>query len=145
MPDSSISKMTVVKAVTGITDASKLWEADNNSLPRRLLIKGKMVSLHEQSPERRVNLRSTMATMYGRIDESEAHNEDWKTYVEYEEMFCDANGIENDKHIAILLSCVGAKKYGLPKSLTAPAKPSEKSYRKIVDILKNHITPSQWS
>ena len=80
-------------------------------------------------------------TMYGRINEFEAHNEDWETYVERVEMFFDANGTENDKHVAILLSCVGAKTYGLLKSLTAPAKPSEKSYKEIVDILKNHLNP----
>ena len=51
------------------------------------------------------------ATTYGRINEFEAHNEDWETYVERVEMFFDANGIENDKHVAILLSCVGAKTY----------------------------------
>ena len=36
---------------------------------------------------------------------------------------------------------LGAKTYGLLKSLTAPAKPSEKSYKEIVDILKNHLNP----
>ena len=51
MPDSSTSTMTVLKAVTGIIDAqylegvqnsttcgastSKIWKAENNSLPRR--------------------------------------------------------------------------------------------------------------
>ena len=62
-----------------------------------------------------MNLCNTMATAkaattYGTINEFEAHNEDWETYVERVEMFFDANGIENDKHVAILLSCVWAQK-----------------------------------
>ena len=52
-----------------------------------------------------------------------------------------ANCIEEDKRGSILLTCVGAKTYELLKSLTAPAKPSEKSYKEIVNIVKNHLSP----
>ena len=70
MPDPSISTMTVVKAVTEIIDAqylegvqkfNHLWRIYFKTLGSReqliaqktVLIKGKMVSLHEQSPEER--------------------------------------------------------------------------------------------
>ena len=70
MPDSSTSTMTVVKAVTGIIDAqylesvqkfNHLWRIYFKTLGSReqflaqktVLIKGKMVSLHQQSPEER--------------------------------------------------------------------------------------------
>ena len=68
MPDPSTSTMTVVKAVTGIIDAqylegvqkfNHLWRIYFKTLGSReqflaqktVLIKGKMVSLHQQSPE----------------------------------------------------------------------------------------------
>ncbi|KAI4895675.1 hypothetical protein NFI96_020671 [Prochilodus magdalenae] len=53
-----------------------------------------------------------------------------------------ANDItDGDKMKAILLSGVGATTYSLMRSLLCPQKPSDKTYKELVDLLKAHFNP----
>jgi len=40
-----------------------------------------------------------------------------------------------------MLSLIGCRTYGLLRSLTAPAKPSEKTYDEVVETLTRHFSP----
>ena len=76
----------------------------------------------------------------GHIDTFDESVEQWATYVERFEHFVLANEIEEDKRVVVLLSVVGAKTYGLLRSLIAPDKPGEKDYKDIVDALQGHFS-----
>lgn len=79
--------------------------------------------------------------MIGTITAFDNDAEDWGTYVERVELYCEANAIENDKKVAVLLSIMGVKTYGLLRSLLTPEKPADKSFQQIVDILNEHLNP----
>ncbi|KAL0198805.1 hypothetical protein M9458_007345, partial [Cirrhinus mrigala] len=64
--------------------------------------------------------------------------EPWTTYIERFEHFVEANSI--DKKVPVLLSVIGGKTYGLLRSLIAPDKPREKSFKHITDTLQQHFS-----
>ena len=82
-----------------------------------------------------------MAGRLGQMDCFDSTVEDWSTYVKRLEQYCVANDVKDEKKVAVLLSFVGAKTYNLLRSLTAPAKPSEKTFKENVDLLKGHLNP----
>ena len=70
-----------------------------------------------------------MATAHGSMGTFDPE-EDWYSYVERLEQYCEANGIENaEKKRATLLSCCGPKTYGLIRGLVAPDKSKDKSFQ----------------
>ena len=76
----------------------------------------------------------TFATMpIGKIDAFDEANDDWNAYVERMELYFIANEIDKDKQVAVMLSLMGNKTYGLLRNLAAPAKPSTLSFKTIVD------------
>ena len=52
-----------------------------------------------------------------------------------------ANGIKEEKRVAVLLSVIGGKVYGLLRNLVAPATVSEQSYQELTATLKAHFDP----
>ena len=85
-------------------------------------------------------LATKMAT-YGTIKEFEAENEKISSYLERVELYFAANEIANEKKVAILLSVIGAKTYGLIRDLLAPTNPKEKSFDQLAEVLKKHFEP----
>ena len=84
----------------------------------------------------------TFATMpIGKIDAFDEANDDWNAYVERMEQYFIANEIDKDKQVAVMLSLMGNKTYGLLRNLAAPAKPSTLSFKTIVDTLQKHLSP----
>jgi len=82
-----------------------------------------------------------MAT-HGTIGEFQHAQEDWLAYVERLEQYFTANDVESaDKQRAILLSSVGAPTYRLIRNLLAPAKPTDKTLKEIVDAAQAHHQP----
>ena len=77
----------------------------------------------------------------GKVDEFDSANEDWEAYMERVELYCDANDVEEDKKVSVLLSLIGAKTYNLLRNLVSPAKPSSKTFDDIQKILQNHLKP----
>ena len=53
----------------------------------------------------------------------------------------DANGIEDDKQVAVLLTAIGSSTYALLSSLIAPRKPREKSFAELTETLCCHFDP----
>ena len=82
-----------------------------------------------------------MAT-HGKIEEFDPSHETWVTYVERLEFYFIANGIEDPvKKRAVLLTVSGPTTYKLIRNLSAPTKPSEKSYDELVALVNSHYTP----
>ena len=77
----------------------------------------------------------------GKIDPFDNAVEDWHSYIERIEQYFAANDVSDEKRVPCLLSLIGSQTYGLLRSLTAPHKPSEKSYANIVEILSAHLSP----
>ena len=82
-----------------------------------------------------------MAT-HGTIGEFNIAQEDWLTYVERLQQYFTANDVNNaEKQRAILLSCVGASTYQLIRNLLAPAKPTDHTFKDIVEAVQAHHQP----
>lgn len=77
----------------------------------------------------------------GKVEEFDGANEDWESYVERIELYFIANDVEDNKKVPTLLSLIGVKTYHLLRNLLAPEKPAEQTFQKIVDTLKNHLSP----
>ena len=68
----------------------------------------------------------------GNIEEY-SPNTDWKQYVERLEIFFELNNVQTDKQASSILTLMGSKMYGLLRSITAPRRPKELTYKEIVD------------
>ena len=86
-----------------------------------------------------------MAAALGQVDAFDENLEDIECYLERVEQFIAADGIEgaNNRDRVVLLSLVGRKVYKLLRNLTAPAKPSDKSYDELKTLLKTHYRPKK--
>lgn len=77
----------------------------------------------------------------GQMNVFENGTGDWTTYVERVEQYCLANKVEDERKVAVLLSVMGVKTYNLLRSLITPAKPADKSFKKITEVLQKHFQP----
>ena len=69
-----------------------------------------------------------MATaLIGSINPFESNTETWTSYQERLELYFIVNDIAAAKRVAGLLTLLGERTYCLLRSLTSPAKPSEKT------------------
>ena len=84
----------------------------------------------------------TMAVQFGHVGEFEEGCEEWTQYAERLGHFLTANGItDGEKKQAVFLSVIGPKAYKLLGSLIAPAKPGEKTYKELVEVMTQHHNP----
>ncbi len=82
-----------------------------------------------------------MAVTIGHMEAFDESVEPWTTYTERFEHFVEANSIDADKKVPVLLSVIGGKTYGLFRSLIAPDKPREKSFKHSTDTLQQNFCP----
>ena len=66
-------------------------------------------------------------TRHGRLNEFDAENDTVTAYLERVDPYFDANDVTDDKKVPVLLSNIGAKMYGLLRSLVAPKAPKKKT------------------
>ena len=83
---------------------------------------------------------TTMAT-FGNVGEFVVENETIASYLEWVQLFMEANNMKADKKAAVLLSVIGAKTYGLIRSLVAPEDPSSMKLEELFELLRNHFDP----
>ena len=83
-----------------------------------------------------------MAAFIGSIGEYCAGKEEWSQYAERLDHFLAANSIEDAKKKDVFLAVIGPPTYKLLKSLVAPAKPGEKEYNQLVQVLTQHFEPA---
>ena len=77
----------------------------------------------------------------GHIGEYVAQAESITTYLERLSLYMDANLILNYRKVAVLLTVIGAKTYGILKSLTSPVLPKSKTLDQLKTALESHFDP----
>ncbi|MCG8032935.1 MAG: DDE-type integrase/transposase/recombinase [Candidatus Thiodiazotropha taylori] len=82
-----------------------------------------------------------MAGYIGKIEPYDEGIEKWSSYQERLEEYFAVNEIANEKKVSALLTLLGGKTYSLLRNLTAPDRPSTKSYDDLTALLKNHLSP----
>ncbi|XP_036815479.1 uncharacterized protein LOC118943635 [Oncorhynchus mykiss] len=96
---------------------------------------------NEAADQRPVEPEVKRMASIGKIDVFDDTQENWATYIERLEQYFIANDIADNKRVPALLSLIGPKTYSLLRDLTAPLKPSNKTFTEIVEILQNHLSP----
>ena len=81
------------------------------------------------------------ARTIGRMQEFNPANETVTAYLERFQLFVEANNIEDDKLVPMLLTVVGSDHYSLLRGLVSPQLPKEKTFDELVSILKKHYDP----
>ena len=82
-------------------------------------------------------------SLLGTLEKFELQTDNWLEYVERIEQYFIANAIdEADKKRGILLTVIGSETYSLLRSLISPAKPADKTFSQLVDVLKAHLNPT---
>ncbi|KAL5468747.1 hypothetical protein EMCRGX_G029860 [Ephydatia muelleri] len=90
----------------------------------------------------RVKTNNMATSLLGTVGPFEEGKEDWKCYCERLEQFFQANDITDEgKRRAVLLSVCGSSTYQLMRNLSAPEKPSDKTFSELVTIVRNHFCP----
>ena len=83
-----------------------------------------------------------MAATHGTISSFDNSVEDWRSYTERFGHYCEANSITMDaQKRAVLISACGPKTYQLIRNLVSPAKPGEKGFIDIVELVTRHYSP----
>jgi hypothetical protein len=82
-----------------------------------------------------------MTALIGNIGPFDANTDQWISYKERLEQFFAANEVDDAKHVAVLLSVVGAKTYELLRTLTAPEKPAQRTFAQLCEVLGKHLAP----
>ena len=83
-----------------------------------------------------------MAT-HGTVGEFDSGRETWVSYSERLEQFFIANDVAGEeKKRAILLSVCGASTYQLIRNLSAPEKPTTKTFVQLVKLVQDHHQPA---
>ena len=80
------------------------------------------------------------APLFGQVKEFDGEKE-WSQYLERLDHFFEANKVADVDKRAILLTVICHSDYKLLRNLLAPAKPKDKTYTKLVGILKEHYNP----
>ena len=81
-----------------------------------------------------------MASAVGHIEEYNT-GEDIEEYLERIECYFVANEVKEDKRISVMLSVTGPKTYKTLRSITSPAKPTEKTLPQLKELLIKHYNP----
>ena len=79
---------------------------------------------------------------FGAIGEFDSSLDDWNSYTERLEQYLMANEVgSQEKKRAVLLSSVGASTYKLIRNLTSPHPPGSRTYKEIIDLVRDHFNP----
>ena len=68
-------------------------------------------------------------------------SEKWPQYIECLEFFLIVNKVTDDA--STLLSVIGPRTFTLLRNLVTPAKPGDKIYAELVEVLTHHFSPKQ--
>ena len=81
------------------------------------------------------------ATTVGHMELFDPNNELIVVYLEWMQLYFEANGIKAKKQVPVLLNIISRENYVLLRNLSAPENPSQKSLKQLTDILKGHFEP----
>ena len=85
---------------------------------------------------------SASTSSIGKLPEYNQH-EDWEDYCERLNSYFDVNSVAEGKKTGILLTLVDASTYRLMKDLAFPRKPSEKTYKDLIELVQKHKSPGR--
>ena len=66
----------------------------------------------------------------------------FSTYVERLKLYFDANGVSEDKNVAVFLTVIGPKTYALLSDFYAPTKPRDIALEDLIKTLAGHFEPA---
>ena len=75
-------------------------------------------------------------SLYFTVGHIETGSDDWELYAERLDQFMLANGIDDDKKVAVFVMVVGLKAYALLRNLVPPTKPHDNKYDELVEAMK---------
>ena len=79
--------------------------------------------------------------IFGHVEEYRQEDELFSAYIERVKPFFTANGVENDKKVAVFLTIVGSKTYSLLRNLRSPTLPQDNTFDELEDALQKHFEP----
>ena len=79
-------------------------------------------------------------TFVGQMEEY-SPTTDWKQYVERLELFFEVNNVPSAKKVPSILTLMGSKMYALLRSIVAPRRPKELTFKEVIDTLGQHLEP----
>lgn len=68
---------------------------------------------------------------------------DFESYIERFTQFLIVNDVDAAKKRAMLITHLGCDAYAVLENLVVPAKPADKSYEELVEVLKTHYSPNR--
>ena len=77
----------------------------------------------------------------GRMDKFKPKVESFTTYRARLKLFLDANAIEEERRVPVMLTVIGPKHYALVHTLLAPVEPTSKSVDELLDTLGKYFEP----
>ena len=81
----------------------------------------------------------TQPLVFGRLKAFEPEGENISTYLERVQLYFETNAVEDGKKASVLLTVIGAKNYGIIRSLVTPILPREKTFEELANVLKAHF------
>ncbi len=85
--------------------------------------------------------REMAHNVVGRLQAFDPEAENISPYLERVQLYFDANEVADVKKVAVLLTVIGPKNYGIIRSLVAPREPKDKTFVELVAVLKGHFQP----
>ena len=82
-----------------------------------------------------------MAAVIGQLPEFDSQKDSITAYVGRVKLFIQANGIEDERKVAVLLSVIGGRTYDLLRNLLSPTDPKDKTFDELVKTLSDHFEP----
>ena len=82
-----------------------------------------------------------MTATIGHLSEFQPGREKVSDYLDCVVLYFEANGVTEEKQVAVLLKAIGGETYALLTSLLSPAKPHDKSFTQITEVLKKYFEP----
>ena len=77
----------------------------------------------------------------GSLGEFDQRSDSIVSYLERMQLYFEANSVDDDRRVAVLLTVVGSKTYETLRSLLAPERPRDQSYDQLVSVLQKHYDP----
>ncbi|XP_061724650.1 uncharacterized protein LOC133530645 [Cydia pomonella] len=82
-----------------------------------------------------------MTTAVGKIGPFDLDKDSWDYYIDRLEQSFIANAVEDNVKVATLITVIGGDAYALMANLCMPVKPSTKTFKELVTIMKEHLQP----
>lgn len=78
----------------------------------------------------------------GKISEFDVRSGLWSSYVDRLDMYFKVNKVEDDLKLPTLIASMGDEAYELLVNLASPDKPSDLSYKKVDELMRQHLQPA---